>query len=199
MMPTAAGKSLGLRLLKRAGAGVALVAVLIGAWVGFVRISGNFHAVEQGAVYRSAQLSGAQFARRIRENGVRTILNLRGTQTDSRWYDDEVAASEAAHVQHIDYPISAGQELTDDQVNTLVGLLRNSPRPILIHCEAGADRSGLVAALYKLLVQKSSRLEASQQLSFFYGHFPWLGSRTIAMDRTFERVASRQALAGSSN
>lgn len=76
----------------------------------------------------------------------------------------------------------------------LTGLLRDSPRPVLIHCEAGADRSGVASALYKLLVAKRPVQEASEQLSFRYGHFPWLTSRTAAMDRTFDRVASQPLL-----
>ncbi len=167
-----------------------LVALLAGGWAGYLRLSGNFHPVEQGVVYRSGQLSGDQFTSRIEQNGIRTILNLRGNNTGRPWYDDEMKATRAAGVQHIDYPISAGRELTDEQVSQITALLREAPRPILIHCEAGSDRSGLVSALYKLLVEKRTAEEASAQLSFRYGHFPWLGSRTVAMDRTFARVVS---------
>ena len=180
--------------LKRAAAIIAIAAAATGGWAGYLRITGNFHTVESGAVYRSGQLSGPQFASRIQQNGIRTILNLRGNNAGAPWYDDELNASSRAGVQHIDFAISAGQELTDDEVRKISTILRDAPRPLLIHCEAGADRSGLVAALYELLVEQRPPAEARAQLSFRYGHFPWLGSRTVAMDNTFDRVVSQQQL-----
>ena len=180
-----------IKWLKGSGAALGLVAALAGGWAGYLRLTGNFHPVSDGAVYRSGQLSGAQFDSRIRQNHIRTIINLRGNNAGSPWYDDEIKASANAGVQHIDFPISAGRELTEDQLSQLAALLRKSPRPVLIHCEAGSDRSGLASAFYKLWVERRSAEEAGAQLSFRYGHFPWLGSRTAAMDRTFERVASQ--------
>jgi hypothetical protein len=45
---------------------VALLAVSAGSWAGYLRFSGNFHAVEEGVMYSSAQLSGDDFQNRIR-------------------------------------------------------------------------------------------------------------------------------------
>jgi len=64
--------------LKRAVLTVGLFAVLAGSWAGYLRLIGNFHAVEEGVIYRSAQLSGDEFQSRIRAYGIRTIINLRG-------------------------------------------------------------------------------------------------------------------------
>ena len=178
------------RGLGRLGAVVGVVAALAGGWAGYLRLSGNFHTVEEGVLYRSAQLSEAQFSDHIREKEIRSILNLRGNNAGSPWYDDEMAASAAAGVQHVDYAISARRDLTDREVSEIISLLRDLPRPILVHCEAGADRSGLVSAIYELVFRKQKPDEAAQQLSFRFGHFPWLGSRTVAMDRTFERIIS---------
>lgn len=173
---------------KRVGGALGIVVLLTLGWAGYLRLSGNFHPIEEGVIYRSGQLSGAQFADRIEENGIRTIINLRGKNNGLAWYDAEIKASDAAGVQHVDFSLSAGRELTDDDINRITKVLREAPRPILIHCEAGADRSGVVSALYQLLVAKRTPQEASAQLSFRYGHFPWLSSRTAAMDRTYARV-----------
>lgn len=177
--------------LKRSGQSLAVVALLIGSWAGYLRLTGNFHPIESGVIYRSGQLSGDQFVDRIRANGIRTIINLRGNNTERSWYDEEVKASAATGVTHIDFPISSGRELTDDQITQLTDHLRNAVRPILIHCEAGSDRTGFASALYELVIAGRSTAEASQQLSFRYGHFPWLGSSTVAMDNTFGRVVAR--------
>jgi protein tyrosine/serine phosphatase len=183
-----------MKLIKVFGASVGIVIAAAGGWAGYLRLSGNFHAVDEGAVYRSGQLSGSQFSSRIRENGIRTIINLRGNNAGRAWYDSELKASEAAGVGHIDFPISASRELTDEQITQLAGFLTTSPRPILIHCEGGADRTGLASALYKLVVDRSSPSQAAGQLSFRYGHFPWLWSGTNAMDVTFARAVSHMPL-----
>jgi protein tyrosine/serine phosphatase len=184
-------KNVAVTWLKRVGQIVGVVALLAGAWAGYLRVSGNFHAIDEGVIYRSGQLSGSQFSEEIRKYGIKTILNLRGNNIGRSWYDDEIKASNAARIRHIDYPISSGTDLTDNQVAELTDILRTAPRPILIHCEAGSDRTGLISALYKLLVARRPVEESSRQLSFRYGHFPWLGSQTVAMDRTFDRVASK--------
>jgi protein tyrosine/serine phosphatase len=183
-------KRLAVRWLRHVGAITCTVAALVGGCVGYMRLSGNFHVVQDGVIYRSGQLSGAQFADHIKQSRIKTILNLRGSNSGRQWYDEEITASAAADVKHVDYPISASRELTDQQLREITSLLAVLPKPILIHCEAGADRSGLVSALYQLLINKQTPKEASSQLSLRYGHFPWLGSGTIAMDRTFERVTS---------
>ena len=179
------------RRLRHVGLAVGIAITLTLAWAGYLRLTGNFHTVEQGVIYRSGQLSGTQFQSRITENGIRTVINFRGNNTGRPWYDEEIKASALTGAQHIDFPLSSGTELTDDQLIKLTALLRDSPRPVLIHCEAGADRSGLAAALYEFVVAKRAPEEAWAQLSFRYGHFPWLRNSTAAMDRTFERVMAR--------
>jgi hypothetical protein len=54
----------------------------------------------------------------------------------------------------------------------------------LIHCFAGADRTGLVAAMWKVIVDKKLKTEAEKQLSIFFGHL--LLGKTATMDRFFE-------------
>ena len=76
-----------------------------------------------------------------------------------------------------------------NQVNQLVAIMRDAPKPILIHCKAGADRTGLATALYLSRVALLSEKEAESQLSIRYGHvgIPYL-SATYAMDRTWENA-----------
>ena len=46
-------------------------------------------------------------------------------------------------------------------------LLREAPKPVLVHCEGGADRTGLAAALY--LAAAGHPAQADGQLSVRYG------------------------------
>lgn len=128
---------------------VAVLATAAGAWL-VIQHDDNLHAVEPGLVFRSAQMSGDTLARVIAEHHVRTVLNLRGPNPGQPWYDDEVAAARAAGVRHIDIALSARQQLTPAQLAQVRDALATAPRPLLIHCNSGADRTGLVSALYQL-------------------------------------------------
>lgn len=188
MTPTAS------RRLPRAArcAAIALLLALAGiaGTCGLVRWQGNFHTVEPGLVYRSAQLSGDELLEKAREHGIRSVLNLRGENRDQTWYREELAAARLAKLQHLDYGLSATRVLTQRQMDELLEILRLAPKPVLIHCQAGADRTGLAAALYRLS-QGRSRAEAEQELSLRYGHFPYAGSGTDAMDRSLAAYVPR--------
>lgn len=169
---------------------ILLPVVGMGGWAGGIQIFDNFHVVEPGALYRSAQMDGTELTKTIQSYGIRTVLNLRGENTGKDWYDAEIAAATAAGVEHVDIPMSAREEPDETKLQRLMTILRTAPQPILVHCQSGSDRTGLASALYELDVMVKPKAEAEEQLSFFYGHFPWLGSRTVAMDRTFEQVAA---------
>ncbi len=171
--------------LKIAGACVGLLAASIGGYWGILQYEGNLHAVRAGVLYRSAQLSGNEIKAAVGEYGIKSVLNLRGAHKGEAWYDDEMAASGALGLAHFDYPISAKRFVTNQQIEEILGIVRKAPKPLLIHCKAGADRAGLVAALYRYSDTGASAAQADQELSLVYGHFPYLTSRSVAMDDSF--------------
>lgn len=177
------------RILKRGA--VMLTAVFVtgagvfGLYLGLLQYDGNFHAVIDGELYRSAQLNRTQFARVIRTYGIKSILNLRGPNPREPWYEDEVDIAHMMNVEHYDYAISARRIVLPRQVGDILAIIRAAPKPILVHCSAGADRSGLIAAIYLVKVHGVNVDIADQQLSIAYGHFPFLGSKTNAMDESF--------------
>lgn len=160
-----------------------------GGWAGWLRLSGNIHEIEPG-VYRSAQLGPEQLAAFVREHHVMTVLNLRGENPGSRWYDAETEAVHRTGAHYVTVRMSANHEPDPATLATLIDTLRTAPTPLLFHCNGGSDRSGLAAALYELTAAHRPAAVAEAQLSFRYGHFPWLTSHTGAMDRTFARVAA---------
>ena len=172
-------------------AGILTAVAAVGGWAVYLQATGNIHEVEKGLVFRSNQLAPDQMATLLRTKHIQTVINLRGGSTGDDWYRVEVATVHAAGATLIDIPLSDSQEPDPELIRQLVGALASVPEPLLIHCKAGADRSGLAAALFELLVAKRPAWVAAGQLSFAYGHFPWLGSPSVAMDRTFWRVANR--------
>jgi undecaprenyl-diphosphatase len=158
---------------------------MVAAYFGYVKIQGNFHVITPGEAYRSAQLNGSKLARHLRDHSIRSVLNLRGHHSGESWYEDELAVCSRLNVKHYDVALSASHELTEAQVSELLEVFRTAPRPILIHCQAGADRSGLVAAMWKVVVNKVTKTEAARELTFWYGHFPF--GEKAAMDSFFEK------------
>lgn len=150
---------------------------------------GNFHEVSKGQVYRSRQLSGEELAHYIDRYKIKSILNLRGENRGSRWYQEERQTSSLLGLRHYDYGISANHEVDDQTLDRILSILRDAPKPILIHCKFGADRTALIAAVYLYAIERKSSKHADQQLSLLYGHFPYLWSRSGAMDRSFWRYA----------
>jgi protein tyrosine/serine phosphatase len=176
------------RIARLLAAGVALTLLGVGLWAGLLRLSGNVHEVDPGRVYRSAQLSPAHLGRLIAEKHLRAVINLRG-HSDAPWYVAESTVTAVAGVQHFDISLSARMEPDSARLDSLRMLLRTTPTPFLIHCEAGADRSGLASALYALDEMGQTPAQADRQLTWRDLHFPWVG-KTGAMDRTFWRVAN---------
>jgi undecaprenyl-diphosphatase len=174
-------------LKRRRYIGGALAAVLLLAlgYVLYVKIQGNFHAITPGQAYRSAQLDRDELAHYVKQYNIKSVLNLRGSNAGERWYEDELAACQELKVMHYDVELSAYREPTDTQVRQLLDIFNTAPRPLLIHCNSGADRAGLVAAMWKVAVDKEPKAQAAKQLSICYGHLP-LG-RTQAMERFFEK------------
>jgi protein tyrosine/serine phosphatase len=183
---------------RRAAIGLAAIATATLAITGGVYLAiqhdDNLHAVEPGVVYRSAQMSGAHLRRTIEAEHIRAVLNLRGPNPGKDWYDAEVAAARSEGVAHIDIALSARQELTPAQLGEVRRALAEAPRPLLIHCNGGSDRTGLVSALYALS-RGATPAKADEQLALRYGHFPWLGSKSVAMDRTFAAVVAASGAA----
>jgi protein tyrosine/serine phosphatase len=162
-----------------------LVSASLGGYSGVMLYTGNFHAVSQHTLYRSAQLTKEQFAAAIRENRIKSILNLRGAHPGESWYDDEITASRRAGVKHYDYPLSATRFVSEGEIAVILEILRGAPKPLLIHCQSGADRTGLVAALFRFAIEGAGADVSDRQLSLVYGHFPYLLSRTGVMDQSF--------------
>ncbi|MGO9954150.1 MAG: dual specificity protein phosphatase family protein [Dissulfurispiraceae bacterium] len=144
----------------------------------------NFHTITEAEAYRSAQMDGYELKNCINKYHIKSILNLRGKNSNEKWYIDEMKVSSEYNVKHYDVSLSASQEPTPKETQIILQLFKSAPRPILMHCQAGADRSGLVAAMWKVIVDNKSKIEASKELSILYGHLS-LGPAS-AMDRFFE-------------
>lgn len=120
-------------------------------------------------LWRSAQPSPKDIARLARQ-GLRTIINLRGGRSHGAWQLEKDAA--ARHGITIVDLVLRSREAPDRE--TLLGLPEFFARinyPALAHCKSGADRAGLFAALYLLIVEKADSRRAMAELTLGKGHF----------------------------
>ena len=134
----------------------------------------NFHEVDSGRFYRSAQLPPSILEQVIEDYGIRTVINLRGKSLGKKWYEKELASCARLRVEHHDITMSSRRIPHRDELLRLLDLLRTSPRPILVHCRSGADRTGLAAALYVFEYMGYSKEEATKMLANRYGHYAFM-------------------------
>ncbi len=147
--------------------GVVLLIILMLAFLGFLLLQDNIHTVVSGEVYRSAQLPPSHLRQWAQAHDIRSIINLRGSNPNYRWYQDETYISQVMGIKHYDVRLSSTQKPRPRQLRRLVYLLQNAPKPILLHCEGGADRTGFAAAMF-LLLKGRSIAEARHQFSWVY-------------------------------
>jgi protein tyrosine/serine phosphatase len=162
-----------------------LLLLLTASYFLYMEEQGNFHAITHGEAYRSAQLDRDELEYYINRHNIRSIINLRGEHPDKPWYREETEVSLIYGVRHYSIPLSSSFEPDEAVVRKLIEVYNNAPRPVLIHCQAGADRSGLASAIWKVVVDKESKSVAEKQLSIFYGHLP-IG-KAQAMDSFFRK------------
>jgi protein tyrosine/serine phosphatase len=165
-------------------AALVLLSVLAASYFLYIKEQGNFHPITDDEAYRSAQLDRDELDYYIKKYNIKSIINLRGGNLDEPWYREEIKVSAERKVTRYDLPLSATREPSEEDVRKLMEIFKHAPRPVLIHCQAGADRLGLAAAMWKVVVDKKPKLEAKKQLSILYGHIP-IG-KTSAMDSFFQ-------------
>ncbi|MFT3732625.1 MAG: tyrosine-protein phosphatase [Hyphomicrobium sp.] len=170
---------------------LAVFAVMATVYAAIEIDRGNFHEVVAGELYRSAQPRGDDIDRYVRAYGIKSVLNLRGANPGKSWYRDEIAAASRNRLAHADLALKADRALDDASVAALMTLFASLPKPLLIHCEGGADRTGLAAALYLASVKHASEWAAELQLSILYGHIGLPLTHGWAMSTTFERLEPR--------
>jgi protein tyrosine/serine phosphatase len=172
-------------LKSRIAASILLPLLLLSAGYLYMQESNNFHAITDGEAYRSAQLDREELEYYIKRYNIRSIINLRGENPEAPWYKEEIGVTAEHNINHYDVGFQSTREPGEEDVRRLVEIFRTAPRPVLIHCLAGADRSGLAAAMWKVIVDKKPKSEAEKQLSIIYGHLP--AGKARAMDRFFRK------------
>ncbi len=141
-------------------------------------IAENFRTIVPGCAYRSGQLGPESLEEHIDRYHLRSVINLRGANPEDGWYQDECAVAARLGVAHYDMPTDSSFPPTAEDLRHWLEVLEHCPKPLLIHCQSGIDRTGLLAAVCVLrLDTEGSLAQARAQLGLNHGHLPWRANR----------------------
>ena len=125
------------------------------------RVTANF--------YRSAQPTAAGFQALAKDPGIKTVVSLRAFNSDT-----ELLTGTGIDLVRI--PMHTWNIEAEDVVAALAAVRRAEAKGgVLLHCQHGADRTGLITALYRVLFQgwtKEAALDEMQNGAFGY-HAVW--------------------------
>src|SRR5579859_6972517 len=119
----------------------------------------NFARVN-AALYRGAQPTEEGF-KQLKAMGVKTVIDFRSYHSTKRQV-------EAAGMRAIEIPIKADLGSTppdeEDRKKFFEVVLDPEKQPVYIHCAFGKDRTGTMAAVYRLEVDHWTAEEAMQEM-----------------------------------
>lgn len=116
---------------------------------------GNLHRITP-LLYRSEQPTKAGMAN-LEKFGVKTVIDLRAFHSDKR-------ALAGTKLKTVDLDIKTWRIKDDDVVRVLRTVRRKEDGPFLIHCKHGADRTGVMSAMYRIVEQGWTKEAALREL-----------------------------------
>lgn len=128
----------------------------------------NLHRVTAG-LYRAAQPEAEGFAQ-LQARGIRSVISLRQTVDDAA-----IAAGTGLVLHRVPMKSRYVAEQGEAKIVMVMRLLyvELHKGPVLLHCHHGADRTGVICALYRILSQGWSREAAlSELVNGGYGFHP---------------------------
>jgi len=151
-------------------AGVVLFALIVGVPLAYsaqrLRVYRNFRVVDDGVLYRSAQLSEARLKRVIEEYGIKTVISLRDGGRKKEPFPPDHAEELWVRGQGLNY-----RRIAPPVWKNADGFLAimNDPKnhPVLIHCFAGIHRTGTLCAVWRMESHGWSNEEAVREMKLF--------------------------------
>tara|TARA_A100001011_G_C14117575_1_gene759765 strand:- start:91 stop:753 length:663 start_codon:yes stop_codon:yes gene_type:complete len=138
---------------------------------GFLRFCyHNFHKIDE-KLYRSNMPTPLRI-KNYSKLGIKTIINLRGVRKDGGWLLENEACDKY-NIKLIDFRARSRAAPEKEMIFKADKLFNSIQYPALIHCKSGADRAGIMCALYILLHKREHPIIAQEQLSWKYLHVKW--------------------------
>lgn len=147
---------------------------------------GNFAKISEG-VWRGEQPT-AEGMRTLKKMGVRTIVNLRRMHSDR----DELRG---CGLRYAHFGATAF-DIGDEEIAQFLKVATDpAHRPVFVHCQHGADRTGAAVAAYRVVVQGWTMEKAKRELKRFGYHDVFVNIRAYLDGFDAERVRRRMSTA----
>jgi tyrosine-protein phosphatase SIW14 len=119
----------------------------------------NFHKINE-SLYRGGQPT-AEGLKKLAALGIKTVISFR--DTPSKVLREKKAAEENG-LHFINLRLSNWFASKDDEIHKIIEVIKNPEhQPVFIHCKRGADRTGTVVAVYRMLVEGWTDQEANRE------------------------------------
>ena len=131
----------------------------------------NFGVVRPGVMYRSGQPEDEAAWRALEnQSHIRTVIDLREDMPQEKWAIVERDFCVRYGIRHVKLPIDTAGP-TPEQFKQFLDIA-NDPScwPILVHCQLGKSRTGVMVAAYRMLVQGWSRQDAMADAEKYKDH-----------------------------
>ena len=133
-----------------------------------VKYPKNFHKVNEN-LYRSGQPDKDEFESLYTSKGVRSVLNLRENNSDK-----EEIRSIDRNIALFEIPLDTGK-ISENDLLKILTVIRDAPKPLLIHCWHGSDRTGCAVAAYRITFENWNVENAVAELMKpEYGHHKYI-------------------------
>jgi tyrosine-protein phosphatase SIW14 len=152
----------------------------------------NFHQVNDH-IYRGAQPADNGFAQ-LAKLGIKTIIDLR--ESGSRSVTEKKLV-EAAGMHYVSVPLAGYGAPPADVVSKVLALFDDSSAgPVFIHCRRGADRTGTMLAVYRIVHDHWENAKALTEAKLFGMSWTERAMQTYILHYQPPQVASAAAAAG---
>ncbi len=140
-------------------------------------------------LYRSAQPTAAGFVAAQSNLKVLTVINLRESQTDA-------ALLKGVQIEEQSVPMNA-MSIKDVDVIAALKLIKagEAKGAVLVHCKHGADRTGVVMAMYRILYQDWTKQQAIDEMEHGGFNFHAVFFNIPIFVKNADIAAYKQALA----
>ena len=116
----------------------------------------NLHKVTED-LYRGAQPTAGGMAA-LQAMGIRTVVNLRARHSDA----DEIGA---LNLRRIEIPTDTWSLDEASVIRFLQIVTKTNSAPFFVHCQHGADRTGTMCAVYRIVIQGWTKDEAIREMT----------------------------------
>lgn len=130
----------------------------------------RFGVVEQGKIYRCGQLHKALVEKTLRKYKIARIVDLTGGVPGDQNQQAEIRASQDLGIERVELFLQGDGTGDIRQYVEAIAFIYNAvqqSKPVLVHCAAGAQRTGGVIAAYRLLVQKRPPAEVQREMTAY--------------------------------